>query len=87
MWQSEFKQTLNQTPVTSTAQYFRRVSGRKLSQRHTTAYLRKVDRAQTGDVCVIAPTSVCAPGLVVLRIPLDAEAKLVVDLLPVALSP
>lgn len=87
MWQSEFKQTLNQTRLTFTAQYFRSVSSRKLSHRHTTAYLRKVHRAQTGDVCVIAPTSVCAPRLVVLRISLDAETKLVVDLLPIALSP
>lgn len=84
MWQSEFKQTLNQTPLTFTAQYFRSVSRRKLSQRHTTAYFRKV---QTSDVCVIAPTSVCAPRLVALRISLDAETKLAVDLLPIALSP
>lgn len=87
MWQSEFKQTLNQSPLTFTAQDFRSVSSRKLSPRHTTAYLRKVHGAQTSVVCVIAPTSVGAPRLVALRIALDAETKLVVDLLPIALSP
>lgn len=40
MWRSEFKQTLNQIPLTFTAQYFR-VPRRKFSQRHRELLIRE----------------------------------------------